>query len=288
MKFGFVAKHRGVWPVRLMCEALGVSRGGFYAWITRPKSQREQLDESISPHVYQSFVASDRTYGARRVLMDVLELGYRCGLHKIERLMKAQALRARPKRRAKPTDRAGRSEVTIGSNLLDRQFVADAPNKKWVANFTYIWTAEGWLYVAAVLDLYSRRVVGWSMQSSMTSQLVIDALMMAIWRRGKPESLLHHSDQGSQYTSDQFQRLLVEQGITCSMSRAGEVWDNSAMESFFSTLKIERVNRRGIYKTRKEAKADVFDYIECFYNPKRRHSTIGYVSPAVFESMQYA
>lgn len=285
MKFGFVAKHRGVWPVRLMCEALGVSRGGFYAWITRPKSQREQLDESISPHVYQSFVASDRTYGARRVLMDVLELGYRCGLHKIERLMKAQALRARPKRRAKPTDRAGRSEVTIGSNLLDRQFVADAPNKKWVADFTYIWTAEGWLYVAAVLDLYSRRVVGWSMQSSMTSQLVIDALMMAIWRRGKPESLLHHSDQ---YTSDQFQRLLVEQGITCSMSRAGEVWDNSAMESFFSTLKIERVNRRGIYKTRKEAKADVFDYIECFYNPKRRHSTIGYVSPAVFESMQYA
>ena len=288
MKFGFVAKHRGVWPVRLMCEALGVSRGGFYAWITRPKSRREQLDEAISPHVYQSFVASDRTYGARRVLKDVLELGYRCGLHKIERLMKVQALRARPKRRAKPTDRADRSEVTVGSNLLDRQFVADAPNKKWVADFTYIWTAEGWLYVAAVLDLYSRRVVGWSMQSSMTSQLVIDALMMAIWRRGKPESLLHHSDQGSQYTSDQFQRLLVEQGITCSMSRAGEVWDNSAMESFFSTLKIERVNRRGIYKTRKEAKADVFDYIECFYNPKRRHSTIGYVSPVVFESMQYA
>lgn len=288
MKFGFVAKHRGVWPVRLMCEALGVSRSGFYAWMTRPKSKREQLDEAISPHVYQSFVASDRTYGARRVLMDVLELGYRCGLHKIERLMKAQALRARPKCRAKPTDRGNRSEVTIGSNLLDRQFVADAPNKKWVADFTYIWTAEGWLYVAAVLDLYSRKVVGWSMQSSMTSQLVIDALMMAIWRRGKPESLLHHSDQGSQYTSDQFQRLLVEQGITCSMSRAGEVWDNSAMESFFSTLKIERVNRRGIYKNRKEAKADVFDYIECFYNPKRRHSTIGYVSPAVFESMQYA
>ena len=288
MKFGFVTKHRGVWPVRLMCEALGVSRGGFYAWMTRPKSKREQLDEAISPHVYQSFVASDRTYGAPQVLMDVLELGYRCGLHKIERLMKAQALRASPKCRAKPTDRGNRSEVVIGSNLLDRQFVADAPNKKWVADFTYIGTAEGWLYVAAVLDLYSRRVVGWSMQSSMTSQLVIGALLMAIWRRGKPESLLHHSDQGSQYTSDQFQRLLVEQGITCSMSRAGEVWDNSAMESFVSTLKIERVNRRGIHKTRKEAKADMFDYIECFHNPRRRHSTIGYVSPAVFESMQYA
>ena len=288
MKFGFIAKHRGVWPVGLLCEALGVSRSGFYAWITRPKSKRAQLDEVIGPHVYQSFVASDRTYGARRILKDVLEIGHRCGLHKIERLMKAQALRARPKRRAKPIDRGDRLEGGIGSNLLDRKFVADAPNKKWVADFIYIWTAEGWLYVAAVLDLYSRRVVGWSMQSSMTSQLVIDALMMAIWRRGKPESLLHHSDQGSQYTSDKFQRLLIEQGITCSMSRAGEVWDNSAMESFFSTLKIERVNRRGLYKTRKEAKADIFDYIECFYNPKRRHSTIGYVSPVNFESMQYA
>ena len=288
MKFGFVAKHRGVWPIQLMCETLGVSRSGFYAWITRPQSNRARVDESISPHVYQSFLASDRTYGARRILKDVLELGYHCGLHKIERLMRTQALRARPRRRAKPMDRGERLPGAIGTNLLDRQFVADAPNKKWVADFTYIWTAEGWLYVAVVLDLYSRRVVGWSMQSSMTSQLVIDALMMAIWRRGKPESLLHHSDQGSQYTSDQFQRLLTEQGITCSMSRAGEVWDNSAMESFFSTLKIERVNRRGLYKTRQEAKADVFDYIECFYNPKRRHSTIGYVSPVNFESMQYA
>lgn len=288
MKFGFVAKYRGVWPVQLMCEALGVSRSGFYAWLTRPKSKRDQLDEVMSPQVYQSFIASDRTYGARRILRDVLELGQRCGLHKIERLMKAQALRARPRRRAKPVDRGERLPGAIGSNLLDRQFVADAPNKKWVADFTYIWTAEGWLYVAVVLDLYSRRVVGWSMQSAMTSQLVIDALMMAIWRRGKPESLLHHSDQGSQYTSDQFQRLLTEQGITCSMSRAGEVWDNSAMESFFSTLKIERVNRRGLYKTRQAAKADVFDYIECFYNPKRRHSTIGCVSHMQFESMQYA
>ena len=214
MKFGFVAKHRGVWPVGLLCEALGVSRSGFYAWITRPKSNRAQLDEVIKPQVYQSFVASDRTYGARRILKDVLELGHRCGLHKIERLMKVQALRARPRRRAKPIDRGERLSGAIGTNLLDRQFMADAPNKKWVADFTYIWTAEGWLYVAAVLDLYSRRVVGWSMQSSMTSQLVIDALMMAIWRRGKPDSLLHHSDQGSQYTSDQFQRLLAEQGIT--------------------------------------------------------------------------
>ena len=174
-------------------------------------------------------------------------LGQRCGLHRIERLMRLQALRARPRRRGLPVDRGERS--VLADNLLDRQFQADAPNQKWVADFTYIWTAEGWLYVAVVLDLYSRRIVGWSMQSSMTSQLVADALMMAVWRRGKPVELLHHSDQGSQYTSEHFQELLKEQGITCSMSRAGEVWDNSAMESFFSSLKTERTSRK-VYRTR--------------------------------------
>ena len=156
-----------------------------------------------------------------------------------------------------------------------------------MADFTYIWTAEGWLYAAAVLDLYSRRIVGWSMQDSMTSQLVADALMMAVWRRGKPAALLHHSDQGSQYTSEHFQELLKEQGITCSMSRAGEVWDNSAMESFFSSLKTERTARK-VYRSREQARADVFDYIERFYNPTRRHSTVGYVSPIDFEKAQEA
>ena len=199
--------------------------------------------------------------------------------------MRSQALRARPRRRGLPVDRGVRS--IIAANVLDRQFEASAPNQKWVSDFTYIWTAEGWLYVAVVLDLYSRRAVGWSMQSSMTSQLVSDALMMAVWRRGKPDQLLHHSDQGSQYTSDHFQRLLAEQGIICSMSRAGEVWDNSAMESFFSTMKTERVSRK-VYRTRSEARSDVFDYIEAFYNPKRRHSTLGYMSPVQFEEAQFA
>ena len=171
--------RREVWPHRKRPEGSGRldccarrfdrSKSGFCAWITRPKSTWERIDEVITPHVYQSFVASDRTYGARRIVKDMLELGHRCGLHKIERLMKAQALRARPRRRAKPIDHGDRLPSAIGSNLLDRQFVADAPNKKWVADFTYIWTAEGWLYVAAVLDLYSRRIVGWSMQSSITS-----------------------------------------------------------------------------------------------------------------------
>ena len=285
MRFGFVAKHRGIWPVNLMCEALGVSLGGFYAWLTRPRSERNRRDEQLGGLIRQSFVLSDRTYGARRVWHDVLAQGQSCGLHRIERLMRALGLRSRPRRRGLPKDRGERSAVA--ANVLDRQFQADGPNQKWVADFTYIWTAEGWLYTAAVLDLYSRRIVGWSMQASMTSQLVVDAWMMAVWRRGKPVSLLHHSDQGSQYTSAHFQGLLQEQGITCSMSRAGEVWDNSAMESFFSSLKTERTARK-VYRTRDQARADVFDYIERFYNPRRRHSTLGYLSPVQFEEAQKA
>jgi putative transposase len=272
VKFGFVAKHRGAWPVVMMCEALGVSRSGFYAWLERPRSQRSLDDERLGRLARQSFLDSDRTYGSRRVWRDVLATGERCGLHRVERLMQAQALRARPRRRGLPVDRGARGLAPAG-NVLDRQFQAARPNQKWVADFTYLWTAEGWLYVAVVLDLYSRRAVGWSMQASMTTQLVTDALMMAIWRRGKPDALLHHSDRGSQYTSEQFQRLLGELGVTCSMSRSGNVWDNSAMESFFSTLKTERTTGK-TYRTRSDAKADVFDYIERFYNTRRQHSTM--------------
>lgn len=199
--------------------------------------------------------------------------------------MREQALRARPRRRGLPRDQGERS--AIAWNVLDRQFQAEAPNRKWVADFTYIWTAEGWLYVAVVLDLFSRRIVGWSMQNSMTSQLVADALMMSVWRRGRPQEVLHHSDQGSQYTIEHFQKLLAEQGIVCSMSRAGEVCDNSAMESFFSSLKTERTARK-VYRSREQARSDVFDYIERFYNPTRRHSTLGYVSPIQFEEARKA
>lgn len=276
----FIAKHRGVWPISWMCETLGVSRSGFFAWLSRPPSARAKSDEVLGERVRASFLQSDRTYGARRVWHDMLAEGFSCGLHKIERLMRMQALKARPRRRRLPKDQGERS--ILAGNTLDRQFEASAPNQKWVADFTYIWTGEGWLYVAAVLDLYSRRIVGWSMSAEMTAQFVIDALMMALWRRGKPTSLMHHSDQGSQYTSEEFQRLLADHGVECSMSRTGNCWDNAAMESFFSSMKTERVSRK-IYRTRNEAKADVFDYIERFYNPKRRHSTIGYVSPIAFE-----
>jgi putative transposase len=282
VKFGFVAKHRGIWPVDLVCSALDVSRSGFYAWLTRSPSKRARDDEQIGGEVRRSFLDSDRSYGARRVWLDVLEAGHRCGLHRIERLMRLQAFRARPRRRGLPADRGVRNPTEIAQNVLDRQFEASAPNQKWVADFTYLWTAEGWLYVAVVLDLYSRRAVGWSMSKDMTAQLVTDALMMALWRRGKPEALMHHSDRGSQYTSESFQRLLRDLGITCSMSRSGNVWDNSAMESFFSSLKTERTARK-TYRTRDEARSDVFDYIERFYNPKRRHSTLGGISPIQYE-----
>jgi putative transposase len=282
VKFGFIAKHRGIWPAEWLCGALGVSRGGFYAWLTRPRSRRSRSDEELGARVRASFLASDRTYGARRVWHDMLAEAVSCGLHRIERLMRLQALKARPRRRRLPPDLGERQVAAVAANVLDRTFAAPAPNRKWIADFTYVWTAEGWLYVAAVIDLFSRRVVGWSMSAAMTAQFVTDALVMAIWRRGKPDALLHHSDRGSQYTSGQFQKLMSDHGVVCSMSRSGNVWDNAAMESFFSSLKTERTARK-TYRTRDEAKADVFDYIECFYNPKRRHSTIGYLSPVEFE-----
>ena len=294
MRFAFIAKHRHIWPVSWLCEVLEVSRSGFHAWLNRPTSAREIHNAKLVTAIETSFKSSDRTYGARRVWHDVLEEGLACGLHRIERLMRVNALRARPRRRGKPKDDRERS--VIADNILERNFQADRPNQKWLADFTYIWTAEGWLYVAAVLDLYSRRNVGWSMKAERDASLVMDALMMAVWRRGKADALLLHSDQGSQYKSEQFQRLLADNGITYSMSRAGNVWDRametplvrvtmarSAMESFFSSLKTERMARK-VYRIRNEARADVFDYIERFYNPRRRHSKLGYLSPMEFEA----
>lgn len=259
-----------------------VSHSGFYDWVERKPSRREQANRVLKAHIQESFHGSDRPYGSPRVWLDLQDWGHACSENRVARLMQQLGLKARAKRRRQPGDTGVRPEHTIAPNLLERQFVATAPNQRWVSDFTYVWTAEGWLYVAAVIDLYSRRVVGWSMSQNMTAQLVIDALMMAIWRRGKPVSLMHHSDQGSQYASEDFQRLLADQGITCSMSRKGDCWDNAAMESFFSTMKIERMHRKR-YKTRDEARADVFDYIERFYNPKRRHSTLNGISPVEFE-----
>jgi len=282
VRFAVIARHREIWPLAWMCATLRVSRGGFYAWLQRPESARSQLDTRLTAAIRTSFAESDRTYGARRVQRDLHAWGHPCGIHRVHRLMRRAELVARPRRRRLPFDTGPRPEHSIAPNILDRQFAASSANSKWAADFTYLWTAEGWLYVAVVLDLFSRRVVGWSMSAQMTAQLVTDAMLMAIWRRGPASALLHHSDQGSQYTSEQFQRLLAEHGVTCSMSRSGDCWDNAAMESFFSTLKVERTDRTN-YRTRQQAKADVFDYIERFYNPRRRHSTLGYLSPVDYE-----
>ena len=207
MKFGFIAKHR-VSGRRTGCAGARCLAGGFYAWLTRPCSRRSRSDEEVGAKVRASFIASDRTYGARRVWHDMLAEGVSCGLHRIERLMRLQALKARPRRRRLPPDLGERQVAAVAANVLDRSFQAAAPNRKWIADFTYVWTAEGWLHAAAVIDLFSRRVVGWSMSAEMAAQLVTDALVMAIWRRGKPDALLHHSDRGSQYTSEQFQKSL--------------------------------------------------------------------------------
>ena len=282
MRYGFVARHRAVWPVRMMCRLLDISHSGFYDWCDRAPSKHCQDNDRLTARIRSSFLQSDKTYGSPRVWRDMYDLGETCSENRVARLMRLAHLQARTKRRGKPIDLGVRPEHLIAKNLLDRQFEAIAPNQRWVADFTYIWTAEGWLFLATVIDLFSRRVVGWSMSSTMTAQLVIDALMMALWRRGKPVSLMHHSDQGSQYTSEDFQRLLDDQGITCSMSKRGDCWDNAAMESFFSSLKMERIYRRK-YVSREELRADVFDYIEMFYNPRRRHSTLGQISPVEFE-----
>lgn len=203
-----------------MCRLLGVSTSGFYDWLDRPISQHEHENAQLLQAIKRSHEASDGTYGSPRVVRDLADAGFSCSENRVARLMKAAGIKARHKRRRTP----GQLEAVVHSiapNLLDRQFEATGPNQKWAADFTYVWTGEGWLFVAVVLDLYSRRVVGWSMQPTMTAQLVMDALLMAVFRRGRPRAVLHHSDQGSQYTSEDFQRLLESHGIVCSMSRRG-------------------------------------------------------------------
>lgn len=287
MKYEFIAKHRAIWPTRVMCRVLSVSHSGFYDWLSRSPSARSKDNVRLLCRIRESFALSDRTYGSPRIVRDLKDWGECCSVNRVAKLMKEAGIKARMKRRRAPSDSSLATVHSIAPNLLERQFEATGPNQKWTADFTYVWTGQGWLFVAIVLDLYSRRVVGWSMQPTMTAQLVMDALLMAIFRRGRPQAVLHHSDQGTQYTSEDFQQLLEAHGIVCSMSRRGNCWDNAAMESFFSTLKTERLSRRH-YRTRDELRADVFDYIERFYNPKRRHSTLGYISPVQFENRQCA
>jgi putative transposase len=265
-----------------MCGVLGVSRSGFYEWMGRPQSERARTDQAIGKQIRISHDRSGGCYGVRRIWPDVVDAGYRVGRERIARVMKLYGLQGTMPKKRRPRDIGKRPEHPLAANVLNRDFSADGPNKRWVADFTYVWTREGWLFVATVLDLYSRRIVGWSMKPHMTAELVMDALAMSIWRRGKPEKLLHHSDQGSQYTGAEFQKMLSDLDIECSLSRRGECHDNAVMESFYGSMKTEKLYRE-TYLTRTAARAAVFDYIEGFYNPHRRHSSLGNISPKAFE-----
>lgn len=280
MKYRFMNEHRQEFAVTLMCRVLKVNRAGFYAWLHQPESERHKEDQRLLGLIRNSYAGSHGVYGSRRVFGDLREVGETCGVHRVARIMRAHKIKAVRGYKA-PRHIAGRPSL-IAPNHVQRQFTVDAPNKVWVTDITYIRTWQGWLYLAAVVDLYSRKIVGWSMKPTLNRELALDALLMAVWRRKPAEQVIVHSDQGSQYGSDDFKRFCREHNLLPSMSRRGNCWDNAVAESFFSSLKKERIRKR-IYKTRDIARADVFDYIEVFYNRSRRHSHLGGISPEAFE-----
>ena len=283
MKYRFVADHSHEFPVTRMCRVLAVSTSGYYAWRGRPQSQRAQDNLELVDRIKEVHAASRETYGSPRVHAELVQgQGIHCNKKRVERLMRIHDIRGRQRRRRRVKTTDSNHSLPVAPNLLDRQFEADAPNRKWVADITYVPTDQGWLYVAAVLDLFSRRVIGWSMANTMCTLLVKDALEMAISLRHPQAGLLHHSDRGSQYASAEYQAVLQTDQAVASMSRAGNCYDNAAMESFFGTLKCELIHDRH-YRTRAEARQDIFEYIEVFYNRQRRHSSLGYLSPVDYE-----
>ncbi len=281
MRFAFIAAEKAHCPLSLLCKVLGVSRSGYYAWRRRGKSRRVQQNEVLAADIVQIHQASRGTYGSPRVHAELRARGRVAGRHRVARLMRKAQLTARPRRRVRPTTDSNHTPP-VAPNVLDRSFRVEAPNVAWVTDITYIWTREGWLYLAAILDLFSRRVVGWAMSETIDRKLPLDALDMALRSRRPSRGLLHHSDRGSQYASADYRKVLERRGIQCSMSRRGNCWDNAVAESFFGRLKTELVHQVD-FPTRAAAKSALFDYIEVFYNRQRRHSHLGYVSPAEFE-----
>lgn len=281
MRYEYIARHRNQHSIRMMCSALKVSRSGYYAWLDRPESERSRYDQTLQPVIRQIHHESKGVYGAPRVCAELKAQGYPHGKNKVARLMRSLGLKGCPRRRFIRTTQSDPSHP-VAANLLQQDFHATSPNQRWAADITYIPTRRGTLYLAVVMDLYSRRIIGWSMDRWMTRHLVMDALTMALGSRELQGDLIHHSDRGAQYTSDDFRELLSQNGITCSMSARGNCYDNAVVESFFSSLKRERVNRVS-YRNREEARTDIFDYIECFYNRKRRHSYLNYRSPVEYE-----
>jgi len=261
---------------------MAVSSSGFYAWCRRGLSLRAKEDAALTVEIRAAHAASGKRYGSPRIHADLKADDHHVGRKRVARLMRAEGIEGQRKRRFRVTTDSRHSHP-IAANELQRNFTAPAPNKVWVTDITYIWTREGWMYLAAILDLFSRRVVGWSMDSCIDRTLVLDALSMALKTRRPEPGLLHHSDRGVQYASADYQSQLINSGIVCSMSRKGDCWDNAVAESFFSTLKAELVHQAD-YVSRDQARASVFEYIEVFYNGQRRHSVLGYISPVEYEA----
>jgi putative transposase len=285
MRFQFIEDHRDEFPVIRMCKELEVSPSGYYAWRGRPPSAREMANQELFKKIEAVYNEYDGLYGSPRIYRELDDQGVACSENRVARLMKLRRLRAKQVRRYKSTTKRNKKH-RVAPNLLKRDFTADRPDHKWLSDITYIPTQEGWLYLAAILDLYTRRIAGWAMSERMTSDLTLAALRMAIRQRRPAVGLIHHSDQGSQYTDHTYQALLKSNGMQASMNGVGTWYDNAPMESFFGTLKSELVHHR-VYRTRDEAKTDLFFYIEAFYNRRRRHSSLDYLSPEAYEQLYH-
>jgi putative transposase len=282
MKFAFVHAEKAYFPIAALCRLLGISRQGYYAYATRPPSARMVADQQLGTQVQQLFEASDERYGSPRILKELQASGWTVSKRRIERTMRGLGLTPPMRRRHKITTQANVTHA-VAPNTLARDFTATRPNQRWVTDITYVWTDEGWSYCAAILDLFSRSVVGWAVGASLSTALPLAALDMAVRRRRPSKGLVHHSDRGCQYTSGDYREQLSALGVTVSMSRKGNCWDNAVAESFFATLKKELVHRRS-WPDRNTLRNALFDYIEVFYNRRRLHSTIGYKTPAQLES----
>ena len=281
MTFAWIEEREGEWPVTLLCRVLGVSRSGFYAWRSREPSAAAVRREELAGQVAAIHAEVKGRYGSPRIHAELVARGTACCVNMVARVMREAGIAAKTKRKFRQTTDSNHA-LPVAENVLDREFDTGEPNASWVADVTYIPTREGWLYLAAVEDLFSRRVVGWSMDATMTSRLVVDALEMALAGRDPGPGLVAHSDRGSQYASEHYQRVLAAEGIVCSMSGVGQCWDNAPVESFFGRLKCE-VAPGEMFATREQARAEIFEYLEVFYNRVRRHSSLGFVSPVEFE-----
>lgn len=281
-----IKKYSNQFSINAMCSMLAVSRSGYYDWLNRSPSARAQKNAELTVKIKAIYERERSRAGAKRIAKRLKLQGVQASRHRVAKIMRLNGWRAKAAKKFKATTNSNH-KLPVAPNLLQQNFFASRPNEKWVSDIIYVWTEEGWLYLAVVMDLYSRMVVGWSMSERMTSQLVIDALQMAIWRRNKPQGVIIHSDRGSQYCSHDYQKLLAENGFICSMSKRGDCYDNASMESWNHSFKVEAIHGEK-FLTRAAAKNHVFEYIDIYYNRTRLHSRLGYLSPVYFEAQKVA